>query len=218
GRAVLNATRLAPDLARIASDLRSYYSLGYSPVHKKDGQTHQLKVKVKREGVQVHHRTTYRDSSREEVLASRVQTVLLHGFVDNPMEARLDFVSSEPERKGRHLVTLRLRIPFSKLVLLSQQGVWGGKLTLWVGTRDTEGRMAPVRSVEVPIRVPAPSGTGALSGAFAYDIRMTMAGKGEQTVAVGIRDDLGQTASFLSKALQVEKRGVTDGARPEPGR
>lgn len=218
GRAVLNATSIAPDLARIASDLRSYYSLGYSPVHKKDGQTHQLKVKVKREGVQVHHRTTYRDSSREEVLASRVQTVLLHGFVDNPMEARLEFVSSEPEKKGRHLVTLRLRIPFSKLVLLSQEGVWGGKLTLWVGTRDTEGRMAPVRSVEIPIRVPAPSGTGALSGAFVYDIRMTMAGKGEQTVAVGVRDDLGQTASFLSKALQVEKRGVTDGARPEPGR
>ena len=218
GRAVLNATSIAPDLARIASDLRSYYSLGYTPTRSADGRTHQLKVKVKREGVQVHHRTTYRDSSREEILASRVQTVLLHGFEENPMEARLEFVSSEPEKKGRHLVTLRLRIPFSKLVLLSQEGVWGGKLTLWVGTRDTAGRMAPVRSVEVPIRVPAPNGTEGLPGVFVYDIRMTMAGKGEQTVAVGVRDDLGQTASFLSKALQVEKRGVTDGARPEPGR
>ncbi|HSN86945.1 MAG TPA: VWA domain-containing protein [Thermoanaerobaculia bacterium] len=218
GRAVLNATSIAPDLARIASDLRSYYSLGYTPAHKADGRTHQLKVKVKREGVQVHHRTTYRDSSREEVLASRVQTVLLHGFEDNPLSAQLEFISSEPEKKGRHLVTLRLRIPFSKLVLLSQEGFWGGKLTLWVGTRDTAGRMAPVRSVEIPVRIPAPKGGEPLSGAFVYDIRMTMAGKGEQTVAVGIRDDLGQTASFLAKALQVEKRGVTDAARLEPGR
>jgi VWFA-related protein len=218
GRAILNATTLAPDLARIASDLRSYYSLGYTPVRKGDGRTHQIKVKVKREGVQVHHRATYRDSSQEEVLASRVQTVLLHGFVDNPLEARLDFVSSEPAKQGRHLVTLRLRIPFSKLVLLSQEGFWGGKLTLWVGTRDTEGRMAPVRSVEVPIRIPAPKDGEALPGAFAYDLRMHMAGKGEQTVAVGVRDDLGRTSSFLSKALQVEKRGVTDSARPEPGR
>ena len=126
GRAILNATTLAPDLARIASDLRSYYSLGYTPVRKGDGRTHQIKVKVKREGVQVHHRATYRDSSQEEVLASRVQTVLLHGFVDNPLEARLDFVSSEPAKQGRHLVTLRLRIPFSKLVLLSQEGFWAG--------------------------------------------------------------------------------------------
>ncbi|HSK76853.1 MAG TPA: VWA domain-containing protein [Thermoanaerobaculia bacterium] len=218
GRAVLNATSIAPDLARIASDLRSYYSLGYTPAHSGDRRMHQLKVKVKRDGVQVHHRTTYRDSSREEILASRVQTVLLHGFEDNPLSAQLEFISSEPEKKGRHLVTLRLRIPFSKLVLLSQEGFWGGKLTLWVGTRDTAGRMAPVRSVEIPVRIPAPKGGEALSGAFVYDIRMTMAGKGEQTVAVGIRDDLGQTASFLAKALQVEKRGVTDAARPEPGR
>lgn len=218
GRAVLNATSFAPDLAKIASDLRSYYSLGYTPVRKGDGRTHQIRVKVKRDGVQAHHRTTYRDSSREEVLASRVQTVLLHGFVDNSLDARLDFVSSKLEKKGRHLVILRLRIPFSKLVLLSQEGFWDGKLTLWVGTRDTEGRMAPVRSVDVPVRIPAPQEPEALPGAFVYDIRMQMAGKGEQTVAVGVRDDLGQTSSFLLKALQVEKRGVTDSVRPGPGR
>lgn len=218
GRAVLNAPSLARDLARIASDLRSYYSLGYTPAHQGDGRTHRIEVKVKRDGVRAHHRTTYRDSSREEVLASRVQTALLHGFMDNPLDARLEFVSSEPEKKGRHLVTLRLRIPFSKLVLLSQEGFWGGKLTLWVGTRDTAGRMAPVRSVDVPVRIPAPKETKALAGAFVYDIRMHMAGKGEQTVAVGVRDDLGQTSSFISTALQVEKRGVTHSARPEPGR
>ena len=61
--------------------------------------------------------------------------------------------------------------------------------------------MAPVRSVEVPIRIPVPKDGEALPGAFAYDLRMHMAGKGEQTVAVGVRDDLGRTSSFLSKAL-----------------
>jgi VWFA-related protein len=210
GRAILNGNDVKPDLARIANDLRSYYSLGYTPTRSGDGRVHAIKVKVKREGVRVRNRTTYTDRPREERLAARVQTALLHGVVDNPLHAALELVSSQPAERGRHLVTLRLRLPLQQLVLLSQGNAWAGQITLWIGARDAAGRMAPVQSLHVPVRISAPESKEQLAGrTFAYDIRMHMAERGEQTVAVGIQDDLGRTSSFITAMFRVEKRGVT---------
>jgi VWFA-related protein len=210
GRAILNGNDVKPDLVRIANDLRSYYSLGYTPARSGDGRVHAIEVKVKREGVRVRNRTTYTDRPREERLAARVQTALLHGVVDNPLGATLELVSSQPAKRGQHLVTLRLRLPLQRLVLLSQGDAWAGQITLWIGARDAAGRMAPVQSLHVPVRIPAPESKEQLAGrTFAYDIRMHMAQRGEQTVAAGIQDDLGRTTSFLIAKFRVEKRGVT---------
>jgi VWFA-related protein len=208
GRAVLNGNDIRPDLAKIAGDLRSYYFLGYTPEHSGDGRVHSIEVKVRREGVKVRNRTTYTDRPREAQLAARVQTALLHGVVDNPLQASLALVSSQPE-KGKQLVTLRLRLPLKQLVLISQGSVWTGQLTLWVGARDAAGRIAPVQSVKVPVRIPAPPGKDQLSGTFAYDLRMRMAERGEQTVAVGVQDDLGHTTSFITGVFRVDRKGVT---------
>lgn len=210
GRAVLNGNDIKADLAQVASDLRSYYSLGYAPIRSGDGKVRAIEVKVKREGVRVRNRTTYTDRPREERLAARVQTALLHGVVDNPLQADLELVSSQPaEQRGQHLVTLRLRLPLKQIVMVSQGEAWTGQLTLWIGARDAAGRMAPVQSVRVPVRIPAAGGKEQLNRLFAYDIRMRMAERGEQTVALGIQDDLGRTTSFITEVFRVEKKGVT---------
>ncbi|HEV2844462.1 MAG TPA: VWA domain-containing protein, partial [Thermoanaerobaculia bacterium] len=171
GRAILNANDFKPDLGKVAGDLRSYYSLGYSPARSGDGRIHRIEVKVRREGLRVRHRTTHRDRPRDERLAARVQTALLHGIVDNPLQARLALVSSVPAERGRHLVTLRLQIPLKRLVLLSQDGFWTGQVSLWLGVRDAKGRIAPVQNVRVPIRVPAAGGEAQLDRPFVYDMR-----------------------------------------------
>lgn len=72
GRAALNGNDIRSDLAAIAGDLRSYYSLGYAPERSGDGKVHAIEVKVKREGLRARSRTTYTDRPREELLAARV--------------------------------------------------------------------------------------------------------------------------------------------------
>jgi VWFA-related protein len=216
GRAALNGNDFRSDLALIAGDLRSYYSLGYTPERSGDGRVHAIEIKVKREGLSVHNRTTYTDRPREERLAARVQTALLHGVVDNPLQAGLDLVSSQPAGHGQHLVTLRLRLPVKQLVLVAQGTAWTGQLTVWVGVRDAAGRIAPVQSVRVPIRIPA-AGKEQLARTFAYDLRMRMAERGEQTVAVGIQDDLGHTTSFITGSFRVDRKGVTAVSSPPGG-
>jgi len=139
-----------------------------------------------------------------------VQTALLHGLVDNPLRAGLELAGSQPAGRGKREVTLRVRLPLKQIVLVSQGGAWSGQVTLWIGARDGEGRMAPVQKVRVPVRIPASVAQEQLPGqTFAYDIRMKMAERGEQTVAVGIQDDLGHTTSFITGTFRVDRKGVT---------
>src|SRR4029077_6256815 len=134
-----------------------------------------------------------------------------------PLQASLSLVSSQPAGRGQQQVTLRLQLPVKQLVLVAQGAVWPGQLTLWVGARDAAGGNTPVRSVRVPIRLPAAGGKEQLARIFAYDLRMRMAERSEQTVAVGIQDDLGHTASFITGTFRVDRKGAA-AVSASPGR
>ena len=210
GRAVLNGGDIRAGLSRIREDLRSYYSLGYAPERSGDGRSHSIQVRLRREGLKVRNRTTYTDLPRDERIAARVQTALLHGLVDNLLQAGLELSGNQPAERGKRLVTLRVRLPLKQLVLVAQGNAWVGQVTLWIGARDANGRMAPVQKVQVPVRIPATVAREQLPGqTFAYDIRMKMAERGKQTVAVGVQDDLGHVASFITGTFKVDRKGVT---------
>jgi VWFA-related protein len=60
GRAITNQNDLSKGLKQIMRDTSVYYLLGYNSVKApKDGKFHEIKVKVKRPGVQVRHRKGY---------------------------------------------------------------------------------------------------------------------------------------------------------------
>jgi VWFA-related protein len=72
GIAVQNSNDLDKGLKRISDDLSSYYLLGYlSSNAKLDGKYHNIKVRVKRPGVDVRARRGYRSATAEEVAAAR---------------------------------------------------------------------------------------------------------------------------------------------------
>jgi VWFA-related protein len=72
GMAVLNNNDLDIGLKRIASDLSSYYLLGYYSTNAKlDGKFHNIKVRVKRPGIDVRARKGYRSPTEAEVSAAR---------------------------------------------------------------------------------------------------------------------------------------------------
>jgi len=72
GMTVQGSNDLDSGLKRIANDLSSYYLLGYlSSNAKLDGKYHNIKVRVKRPGVDVRARKGYRSATEEEVAAAR---------------------------------------------------------------------------------------------------------------------------------------------------
>ncbi|HXO20369.1 MAG TPA: VWA domain-containing protein [Thermoanaerobaculia bacterium] len=203
GRAVLNTNQLAAPLARIADDLRTYYSLGYTPPHAGDGRVHAIKVKVRREGVKVRYRLSYRDESALERQKNRVMATLLYGLEDNPLGASLEVGDQSPGAKGTFLLPLRVKLPMGNLVFLPREGYAEAHLNILVGSRDANGKVTPVRRVAVPIRVPTAQLADAKGKVYVYEIRLQMEG-GDHTVAVAIEDSGAASTSFLNRAVIVK--------------
>ncbi len=68
GRAIVNSNDLMPGLKQIVRDQSAYYLLGYnSNQAKADGKFHEIKVKVKRPGVEVRARKGWLDFTPEDL-------------------------------------------------------------------------------------------------------------------------------------------------------
>ncbi len=202
GRAMLDVNDFLPELARMQEDFEVYYSLGYTPPHGGDGRDHRIEVKVKRPGVRVRYRQTYRDKPLLEKMADRTLAALFHGFEENPLEVQLEIGDPAPAEDGQYSVPVRLRIPLFKLAILNQDTTYQGKLRLLVATRDENGGASAVRQVEVPLNIPRKEVLSALGQYYLYTLTLKMK-PGAQQVAVAVRDELAASTSYLTRPVQV---------------
>ena len=69
GRAILNSNDLVKGLAQMVKDASSYYLLGYTASSPTDGRFKQIRVRVKRPGLQVRARKGYWALSPDDVAA-----------------------------------------------------------------------------------------------------------------------------------------------------
>src|SRR6185312_3106285 len=153
GRAMLDANDLGPELARMQEDFDSYYSLGYTTAHHGDGRQHKVEVKVKRPGLRVRYRPSYRDKPAMEKAVDRTLTALLHGIEDNPLEVAIELGEQTLDKAtGTWAVPVRLKIPLYKLAIIhpDEGGAFQGRLRLLVTTQDSQGGTSPVRQAAVP--------------------------------------------------------------------
>ena len=68
GRAIINTNDLSKGLTQIIRDQSAYYLLGYNSTQAKaDGKFHEIRVKVKRPGLEVRHRKGWLDFTPEDL-------------------------------------------------------------------------------------------------------------------------------------------------------
>jgi VWFA-related protein len=71
GRAIVNTNNPTEQLASVMADASAYYLVGYTPTRRSnDGKFHEIKVRVKRRGVQVNARRGYWSASEKEMTAA----------------------------------------------------------------------------------------------------------------------------------------------------
>jgi VWFA-related protein len=95
GLAILNSNDLDRGFERIASDMASYYLLGYYASNTKpDGRFREIRVRVKRSGVSVRARKGYRAPTADEVsVARRAVERSTASPVTTPVQAAIDRLS-----------------------------------------------------------------------------------------------------------------------------
>jgi hypothetical protein len=204
GVAIINTNVITPQLGRIANDLKTYYSLGYTPAHYGDGRYYQIEVKVKnRKDLTVRHREGYRDKSTDSRMSDGTMAALNFPFEDNPLGVTVEFGQPKPNEDGYFLVPVMVRIPIGKLVLVPREQTEEAKVRLFIAAMDSNGGTTPdVQQVPVPISIPKAEVATAQSKQFVYSVTLLMRG-GEQRVAVGVRDDVAAQASFVSRSVVI---------------
>ncbi len=213
GRAILNATGFAEPLAAIRGDLRSYYSLGFSPPGSDDGSRHRLEIRVKGDGYRVRHRTSYVAKPFEQRMVERIRAVAGLADMRNPLGLRLETGEMEPRPDGRVDVPLRIWVPLEAVTLVPGEDGSHGQLRVMMTIGQEGGRLGPVRQKLVLVDVkkaPASAGSPVPDSATAEKlVEVSLAlPVGDDVVAMGVRDELGGEVSFLRQEIHV--------AGPEP--
>jgi hypothetical protein len=193
---------VGPDLNRIATDFETFYSLGYSPTHLGDGRYHKITVKVKKKGLDVRHRTGYRDKSIESQMNDGTVAALDFPFESNPLSIGLDFGRQTRRDDGYFLLPIEIRIPIGKLVLVPREKVRSASVRFFVAAMDSDGNKSEVQQARIPIQVPEAEFATAKQKYYVYTVSLLMRG-GDHRVSVGVRDDLASASSFLAKGVRV---------------
>ncbi len=202
GLATFNTNNIAGGLSKMASDFRTYYSLGYASANSGDGRYHDIEVKVKKKGLEVRHRTGYRDKTAETHLSEGTLAALLYGLDSNPLGIELLFESARYDDEDHWLLPIEVRVPLGNTTLLPQVENHTGRLRFSVAVIDEDGRMSPVEQTAVPLTIPAAQIEDARKQYYVYSVELKMR-KGRQKVAIGVRDEFAAESSYTRRPIQI---------------
>ncbi|MCG8458282.1 MAG: VWA domain-containing protein, partial [Holophagales bacterium] len=206
GMAVINTNNFLPGLEKMAGDFDTYYSLGFTPGSEESGRYHRIKVelKEKRKGIRIRHREGYRDKPISTRMADGALAALHYGYQRNELGVQLDAGLGKRQDNGQFLVPFVVRIPIGELSFLPANEMKRARVKLFIAARDTEGGIADVQEVPVPIDIPADAWDRAKEQFYHYQVTLLMR-PGRQMVVVGVRDEIGATAGFVTRGLDVGK-------------
>lgn len=202
GQAIYNTNDVGPGLDKVASDFKSYYSLGYTPTHSGSGRYYKIEVKVKRKGLKVRHRDGYRDKPLYTRMEEGTISSLRFGFDSNPLDLRVRLGRGSAAEKDQWEVPIAVGIRLDKVVLVSRDTFHEARLKLYFGAMDEKGRVSEVQEYPLPLKVPNEELEGARDKLYVFQDKMRMR-TGRQRVAVGLWDELAAEGSFVTQTLMV---------------
>ncbi len=206
GKAIYNTNDATKGLLTVAGDFKTYYSLGYSPVHSGDGRYHKIDVRTKRKDLVVRHREGYRDKTIEAKMSDGVVSALFYDVESNAMEIGVQRGVEVRRDDGLFTVPMEIRIPIGKLLLVPAEGVRQARVKVFFAAMDGEGGMSEVQSSIIPIVIPEAEVATAVKQVYVYGISLMMR-KGPQKLAVGVRDEVGATQAFTVRSMNIGGKG-----------
>jgi VWFA-related protein len=203
GKAILNAADFRADFDRLATDLRTYYSLGFTPGHQGDGRFHDLKVEVPGKGYRVRHRSAYHDKPYEQRMAERIAGTAQFGTGENGLRIRVETGEATPLPGGGHRVPVRIWVPLDAITLVPGEDGLQGRLRVMMAVSDEAGNLGPVRQKMVPVEIGALAADGPARevqtehpGEKLVEVDFDLAGA-EHVVSLGVRDEIGGETSYV---------------------
>ncbi len=203
GLAVVNTNNFSAGLDRVARDLTTFYSLGYTMVQAGADKVHRIGVTVPgHPDYTVRFRRQFVEKSLETKVQDRVLTGLMVDVQDDPIgvEARVGAESLATE--GRWMVPLSVSFPVRNIALLPEGDDYVGRLVVFLAARDERGRQTDVARQEHDIRVAAEDYAYVVDQRLQVDTSMLMEG-GTYRVVVGLMDAVTRQAGYATTSAHV---------------
>ncbi|MEM7585842.1 MAG: VWA domain-containing protein [Acidobacteriota bacterium] len=197
GRVFTGNANIGELINRASKDFSSFYSLGYEPPERElDNKFHKIRIKVRREGAKARHIKGYQDKHWRDRLGDMTVAAALYDLEANPLGIQLQPGEMAQQGGGRFKVPVMVQIPFQNVALMDDGEKADAKLSLLVVVRNDQGGFSDPRRFDLPISIPSARVAEARGQAAGYPLELELK-KGDQRVAVGIRDHIGQTSSVL---------------------
>ena len=181
GFLIANTNDFKPAMARVATDIGSYYEAAYAPVSQEfDGRFRRIEVKVTRPGVTVQSRSGYFALPPGEGSALLpFELPLLTALTVNPTPHAFDFQSAvlqfAPTPEGRHHV-LVFEVPLQTMTFEEDKRakVYRLRFSLLALVRDSEGRIVERFSDDYPFEGPLANLEGVKRGNLIFKRPFTL--------------------------------------------
>lgn len=196
GGLVAMGADVASVLPRVAEDLESYYSIGYSAPPGKPDRAVKVTVRAKDRSLEVRSRRAFVEKSDDVRMKDRVLSNL---YVKEP-PTRLEIsVVPRPKdgaaKKAKRRLDVQVRIPIRSLALVPGAGVSKGSFSVYVASAGPDGALSEVTRQLRPFEIRAADLERARASFYTYELQLEVDGKGA-IVSVGVLDEVGKEAGF----------------------
>lgn len=190
----------------VADQLGHWYSLAYAAPHGGDGGTYDIEVEIPGyPNYQLVYRKRYVDRTASAREAEGMRSAMLFGNDANPLGVVVEIGDADSRfRLGavgskRVQVPFVVKIPIGRLDMVPRGDVFWGKVLITFFGTDQIGNQSPISSHVQPITVSTDQfHKAATSGFFSYKVTVEIEG-GQQTVFVGVKDQISGKTSIVSK-------------------
>ena len=200
GRRVQRTQKLTETLGQLAQDFQTFYSLGFQAESSDPEKPHRIEVKVRRKGLRARHRETFQTRGRDHRSGDFAMAALLYNSVDNPLGITLEPGEIQRQDDGSALLTVLVKIPVGKLVLLPQGPNHSAQLSFFVSVKDKGGDPRPVQKIPFHLPIPADKVDEAKGREAAYPLPLVVR-PGDLQAVVGVRDDYASQDSVVRMDL-----------------
>ena len=204
GQAILDTNELSEPFGSMVEDTRVGYQLAYTPPTPGDSKSHEIRVKVKRPGVDLRYRKSYESKNLHQRIADGVQSTLFHGRMDNPLNLRLETTETETANRRVTNVNLRIHVPLKSLVLIPEGETEKGVFTVYVAARNQQGLYTAVGQKTIPLVVEPNDLEQDPNREYLYEVEVPLHGK-DYRVGVAVRDDVSGDVSYISQKVLTEE-------------
>ena len=193
GVAAVGAGNVDRFVDRVASDLESWYSIGY-PAPPGAGRSVPVSVKVKGRKLDVRVRSSLVEKSTAEQMADRVLAHLFQpdGRARIPISAT---ASPVPSQDGKYRIRVEVQIPIASLALLPTAKGAQGAFSVLVASVAAAGDFSEVSRRSQAFEIPAAELETAKAGHYTYELEIVAAGP-DARICVGVWDEKGSDAGF----------------------